>query len=90
MSLRRSSFPRSAVRLDQPQHLTLFWKAAQASLREDQLAVHLDLKDATAALDEFGLDVQRTLELRSQTGCAGQVVSSAAVGDGDGHARPFI
>ena len=67
-------------------------KAAGVLLREDQLSVHRDLEDASGSLEELGLDTEPGLDLLRQTGGAREVVSDAAVLDGDtlGHGRaPF-
>jgi hypothetical protein len=58
-------------------------KAAYLLLREDELAVQLDVEDAAASLDQLGPRAQLLLQLVRQTGGAGQVVSSYAVLDGD-------
>jgi len=64
-------------------------KASCLLLREDELAVQLDLEDAAAALDQRGASSELLLQLVRQTGGAGQIVSSHAILDGDvfGHRR---
>jgi hypothetical protein len=52
-------------------------------LREDQLAVEMDLEDAARALDQRRLEAERSLQMRRQTGGARQVVSNPAVLDRD-------
>jgi hypothetical protein len=64
-------------------------KASRLLLREDELAVQLDLEDAAAALDQRGARPESPLQLVRQTGGTGQIVSSHAILDGDvfGHRR---
>jgi len=69
------------------QHVGLRGKAAVAVLGEEQLAVERDVENPAAALDELRLDAERLLDRGRQTGSPGQVVSGAAVGNGDVHGR---
>ena len=56
-------------------------KAAQLVLREDSLAVDIDVEDAAGTTNEFRLDVEFLLERRGQTGRAGKVVSGHTPGN---------
>jgi len=58
-------------------------------LREDQLAVQLDVEVAAGALDQRRADAEPLLQLVRQTGGTGQIVSGHAILDGDvfGHSR---
>jgi hypothetical protein len=69
--------------------LALGGEASCLLLREDELAVQLDLEDAAATLDQRGAGPESLLQLIRQTGGAGQIVSSHAILDGDvfGHRR---
>jgi len=67
--------------------LLFLGEAAELLLGEDQLAVHADLEDAAARLDEVGLDAVLLLDLGRQTGGARLVVSNAAVLDANLRAR---
>jgi len=69
--------------------LALGGKASCLLLREDELAVQLDVEDAAGALDQRGASPEPLLQLVRQTGGAGQIVSSHAILDGDvfGHRR---
>jgi hypothetical protein len=60
-------------------------------LREDEVAVDLDVEDPTPARDELGFDPVLGLDPARQTGGLGRVVSTRAVGDSDLHASsmPF-
>ena len=50
-----------------------------------QGAINDHIKDATGPAHQGGLDVESALELGSQTGRGGQIVSGAAVGNTDIH-----
>jgi hypothetical protein len=66
------------------------WEAAGGLLREQQLAVELDLEDAAPPLDQLGPGPEPLLDRVRQTGGAREVVSGDAVLDGDpfGHRSP--
>ncbi len=63
----------------------MFREAVEGLLAEDEVAVDLDLEDATAGGDQFGLQVVALAQLIRQTGGTGLVVSNLAVLDGDLH-----
>jgi hypothetical protein len=79
----------AGARRDRRLDLALGGKASCLLLREDELAVQLDVEDAAAALDQRGAGPEPLLQLVRQTGGAGQIVSSHAILDGDvfGHRR---
>jgi hypothetical protein len=56
-------------------------KAPDLLLREDELAVELDVEDASGALDQLRAEAQLLLQLVRQTGGAGQIVSGYAILD---------
>jgi len=66
--------------------LFVFRETAEGFLREDQLAVALDLEDSARGFDEARFDVELLLDLGRQTGGPGEIVSDAAVFDLDSHA----
>jgi hypothetical protein len=72
--------------------LALGGKASGLLLREDELAIQLDVEDAAGALDQRGADAEPPLQLVRQTGGAGQVISGHAVLDGNvfGHIRVLL
>jgi hypothetical protein len=57
-------------------------KTVGLMFRKDQVAVHLDVKNAVGAFDEFRLRSELPLDGVRQTGGFGQVVSFYTVGDG--------
>jgi hypothetical protein len=46
----------------------MLWESAGLELAEDQLAVHVDVKDTTGACHKLGLDVELFLDRFRQTG----------------------
>ncbi len=66
--------------------LPVLREPAGGLLRIEELAVAGDVEDATAAANQLDVRLRVDLENRSlQTGSVGQVVSGAAVEDGDFH-----
>jgi len=68
-------------------HLTGIGEASNATLREHERPVDLDLEDAILALDEACVGVELVLQLGRQPGSPRLVVSDYAVLDGDIHSR---
>jgi hypothetical protein len=66
--------------------LVLRRKTAGRSFREDHPAVGDDVEDTAAPFDEIRLDAEMLPDCGRQTGGPGQVVSLAAIGDGQVHA----
>jgi len=60
-------------------------ESSDPELRENHVAVHLDVKNAAASLDEIDLRAELPLDIGRQPGGPGQVVSLDAVFDGDVH-----
>ena len=73
---------------DGVENFVMFGKAEGLELGKDQLAVHLNLKGAAAALDQGGYVVEFVFDRALQTCSIGQVVSFAAVFNRDVHAGP--
>lgn len=69
------------------QHLVVFRKPAILLLAAvDQIAICLDIKDATRPFDQLCLDAERALNRVRQTGGSWLVVSHSAVFDRHMHA----
>lgn len=67
------------------------WKAGRGVLAEDQLAIDFDVKDASATLDQRGVDSRFRFDSVRQTGGLRGVVSLHAIGDANVHDRsPFL
>jgi hypothetical protein len=67
---------------DQGLDLARRGEASGLLLREDELAVQLDVEDAASALDQRGAEPEPLLQLVRQTGGAGEIISGYAVLDG--------
>ena len=80
----------ASARTDAPHQRGFVGELARFVLGVQQLAIDNHIEDAAAAIDELGLDVERLLQLGSQTDRLGPVVSLHAVGDGDVHFNPAI
>ena len=70
------------------ENLVVLGEAEGLELGKDQLAVHLNLKGAAAALDQGGYVVEFVFDRALQTCSIGQVVSFTAVFNRDVHAGP--
>jgi hypothetical protein len=80
----------SESRTERVDHLLLLGEATSLVLRKDELAVAVDVVDATIALDQLGIDAEFILDPGRQTGGAGEIVSTRAVGDRDFHRRLLL
>jgi len=71
----------------EPDDLLRFGKAASLVLGKGQAAIGADVIDAAAAGDQFHFGAEGFLDGVLQPGGARQVISLAAVGDGDLHGK---
>jgi hypothetical protein len=76
------------ARSDQVENLSVLGETTEGFLREHEVTIHTDLEHASVGGFESAFDPQRLVELGSQTGGPGLVVSLAAILDLDPHASP--
>ena len=68
------------------ENFPFLWEAPLQVLRENSHPFAKNIEDAIVTLDKLDIDVQLCRQLCLQTGGAGQVISTYAVGDADPHA----
>ena len=68
------------------ENVSLLWETPLQVLRENSHSIADNIKDAFAALNKLDFNVLLCRQRGLQTGGAGQVISTYAVGDTDSHA----
>ena len=62
-------------------HFVVPGKATDLVLREDELFIHDNIKDAVAALDQLRFDAELVRDFGRQTGGLWEIVSGYAIGN---------